>query len=295
MHGFRSCKRMLATTMALPIAVFGCTASGYPDFVKFSPDGRRLVYQDARYPRVYIYDLKTRQKYVLKGRIASLNREVDRFVLLPHRYTGVESPPAPLPCCLVTFEHGGPQVERLPGLPLGSGVLPVVVMELGPEQQQILATIYEHQSVVFRTAPHRDYLLKFGQDEWTAVRCPRDFPRHPPAGPAYIPSGVREGRHVFCPDPEPPMNQLEFKSDYWGFDVETEFRNDRIGLILRSPDGSFVVRICDIDDPWGRVTLTEVATGRKEIILNKNDAALGVLDVLGKVALLPVYPFLPKF
>lgn len=279
--------------MALPMAVLGCTASGYPAFVKFSPDGRRLVYQDARYPRVYIYDLETRQKYVMKGRVASLNREVDRFILLPNRYSGRQSPPDPVPCRLVTFERDGPRVERLPGLPVGSGLLPIVCMELGPDQQQILATIYDSSYVVFSRRPHRDYRLKLGENEWTAVRCPRDFPRHPPAEPPYIPSGVREGRHVFCPD-HSPENQA--KGDNWGFDVETEFSsNYRLGFILRSPDGSFVVRIRDIDDPWRRVTLTEVATGRKEIILNKNDAALGVLDVIAKIALLPLYPFLPKF
>ena len=50
--------------------------------------------------------------------------------------------------------------------------------------------------------------------------------------------------------------------------------------LLPSPDGRFLVRISDSDDPWHRVTIVDTASGRKEIILDKDDAILVIPQAL---------------
>ncbi|GAG26557.1 unnamed protein product, partial [marine sediment metagenome] len=71
-------------------------------------------------------------------------------------------------------------------------------------------------------------------------------------------------------------------------------RNDRYEQVFLGPNGRFAVRIGDADVPWPRVTLTDRATGKKEIILEKNDAALDVLHAIKIVLCAPLSPFLPK-
>ena len=108
--------------LSLTTALAGCTASGYPQFVKFSPDNRWIVYEDARYARAYAYDLQAKQKYPFTGRVACLDRDVKHLVLLPDRYCGDRPAPDPVPSWLITLDQAPPDKQPLPPLPTGSGL-----------------------------------------------------------------------------------------------------------------------------------------------------------------------------
>lgn len=277
--------------LVLLLTISGCSASGYPDFVKFSPDGRVLVYQDARYPRVYVYNLGTREKHVLKGRVACFTRGLDRFVLLADRYAGCKQPRQPLPCRLVTTQRDDLIVQTLPALPI-TAKLPLISMEFGSsEGQQLRATVFDNQYMPDACEPGRYYTLKLGDPRWTELAFPEESLRKP-LWQWPLPGGLRDGGHVYCPVHDPAAVP---EAEMWGINVEDEFRNGRYGHVLHSPDERFIVKVNDVDDSWQRLTLIDAATGEKEIILDKNDAALDVLSFMVKIPLLPFTPLLPKF
>jgi hypothetical protein len=267
--------------------VAGCTASGHPDFVKFSPDGRRLVYQDARHDRVYVYDLEARQRYAIPGCVACMDREVKRLVLLPRRYRGDKPIADPAPCTLVMITDGKPSLEPLPPLHAGTGYRRVFV-EFEPEQTSLLAIIYATSDAL---KPEFCRRLALAGDRWLDVELP-EARRDALPGRLLVPAGTREGGHCYSPVSEPGVVP---SGEELGVGVETESRKDSLTYVLRSPDSKYVVRISDGADAWRRMTLTGPGTMNKEIILDKDDAAYDVFDGCVRIMELPVRVFMPNF
>jgi hypothetical protein len=288
-RGRYTIRRALTTSWAAGLTLLaGCSASGHPDFAKFSPDGRRLVYQDARYDRAYVYDLGTRHRHEVPGHVACIDREVQRLVLLPRGIAGGYSAGrGPIPCTLLTISGDSLVLEQLPPLRVNLEFAQVL-LEFAPNQTSLLATIYESR---YADKPDSCRLLAIGGDTWLDTQIP-EARRNTPPWRIASPGGIREGRYLYHPvyDTGIPLPGGEL-----GMDVEREFRNDWLTYVLRSPDGSHLLRIIDGDDPWHRLTLTDLRTMKKEVILDKNDAALDVMKWCSKLILLPIAPFLPSF
>lgn len=273
-----------AASLALAaLALAGCTASGIPRFVKFSPDSRRLVYEDYRYHRVYIFDLDTHEKHVLYGYTVSIDQQVQRFVVSghPNRWHGWERQ---LAYILVVPGKAEPDETKLPPLPLGPNA-GYVCIEFGPGADEISAFTYKSNYYHPSNTPAEVYRMAPRADAWTGVKpVPDEY------GPlshrrVVAPGGIWEGGHVYCPCWEPEGNSMKKVP---GVDVEATGSGAQTTYLLPSPDGRFVVRIGDVDDPWRRVTLTECVSGAREVILDKDDGASDVLSALGMAVLFPV-------
>jgi hypothetical protein len=270
----------------------GCSASGYPLFAKFSPDARRLVYQDARYDHTYVYDLNTQQRHQVPGHVACMDRDVMHLVLFPCAASGDgHFGQGAIPCSVATLGEGQPAIEQLPALQITSE-FPVVLLEFAADQKSLLATTYETK---YARKPQSCRRLAPGDSEWVDVEILEDR-RDTPAWRLFSPGGIREGRYFYHPVYEPGFLPEE---EQLGMDVQREFKHDWLTswltYVLPSPDGNYQLRIIDGDDVWHRLTLTDLRTMKKTVILDKNDAASDVMDVCGRIMLLPLYPVLPKY
>jgi hypothetical protein len=271
------CRPLMCCALAqiLLLMCSGCTTSGYPWFVKFMPASGQILCEDNRYARVYVYSLESRKKLVLTGRVACIDMATNRFVL---RAEGRNNP---LPCSLVTLMAEGIRVESLPAVPL-PGQLPQTVMEFGPSHGTIAALNY---ATDYDQKPSTNCVLTIGQSSWMQESIPEAV-----AGKPYLiyyrNINMRQGGYTFAPVHE--WGPVVPRGPVWGVDVQDTFRNNKLGFRLPSPDGKYVVMILDPDDRLGRVTLTEVATGYRTVLLDKNDAAQDALDVLGRVYAAPL-------
>jgi len=277
------CLASLCTT-----ALSGCSASGYPLFAKFSPDGQRLVYEDARYPRVYVCEPKTGHKTVLVGSVACIDGDVRQLVLWQQRVQPDYHGSSPIPCSLVTLSDQGPVVEQLPALP-GQPGSSVILMDFLPESGLIVARTLRSYYRLPDATPDQSFTLKPGEKHWTQQAGATGGAGPIPWWRLYLPGGVRQGRHYYAPVHDPDLPQ----SERWGQDVQwadRKFERDLYG-----PGQEYVVRVADGDDPWSRTTIDEPATGRREIILDKNDGAVDLFNGAITVMLFPLGPFLPKF
>jgi hypothetical protein len=271
----------------LLLTVAGCSASGYPLFAKFSPDGRRLVCEDARYSRVYAYEPQAGRKTVLVGSVACIDDDVRRFILVPKRL-GDYYGPFPIPCSLVTMTDGGLVAEELPTFSPGFKAT-VILMSFAPEQNAILARALDNRFPKPRADMGRFFRLTLPTGDWRRVDSSESFPEFK-WWMLGLPGGARQGRYFYAPSHDPADGVPE--EEKWGIDVEWAARG--FERILGGPDREYVLRIVDTDDLWTRTTITQSATGRKQVLIDKNDGLLDVFDVLGKVVLFPLAPFLPK-
>jgi hypothetical protein len=275
----------------LLVVAAGCAESGHPSVVKISPDSRFVVYEDCRYARVYVYDVKAEKRHAVPGVLAFMDPSVTRLILLPDRVENLVILGQIRPS-LISIGEKGVVVDRLPSLP-GRPLINDLYLRLLAEQGEV-------QAIIYRCAPGTDpkagreyYTLRFGQDAW--LRQP--FPEIPFArlndrshdgvlgaratGPVYAPTAL----------PDPAVALSAEQSSGIGVKVDRKWierigeKDVRLQYELTSPDETFRVTIGDLKDIWGRVWLTRQADQRRIILLDKNDAPLEVLTVPSSLCL----------
>jgi len=240
--------------LALALCI-GCDASGYPAFVKLSPEGRFVVYQDGRYPKTYVYDTRDGRKAVFDGRAACMNEKVSQLVLRGSPRDEEMS------CRLLTFDADGVHVRDLPAMPT-AGYREARVVFVG-EGADLLALLYESS---WADRPGRALRLAPGRSQWEEVPIP-SARADQPLWAIHEPAGARLTGHVFSP------RDRSFRlpeDEYRGLDVELAFDNHDPCYVLRSPGGQYTVTIRDPDDPWRRLWLTR-ADGTRVLLLDQND------------------------
>ncbi len=262
----------------------GCTASGYPGFVKFSPDSERVLYDDGRYGRTYLYWIQTGDKLVFTGRVSCVDAEVRRFVLLPVECDGGRATGSRTDCLLVTVADKGATVTTLPSVPEGGRVAMVFCAE---------GALLQASTRGYWGAIRQAWTYTTGDSCWE----PTSNWYHETDAPPQcfdIPGGALKGGHVFCPLPDRARMPASVE---WGRDVEVHSSSDGAMLEFRlpSPDGQYLVRVHDRDDPWLRLTLTDLRNQTKTVLLEKDDFVRDLVDSLIIVVLYPLQPLLPKF
>lgn len=254
----------------------GC-ASGYPAFVKLTPDARYVIYQDASHPKTYVYDVKRSEKTVFDGRVACINKAVSRLVVR------AEPSRSDVKCWMITLEADGPKLVALPVLPMsGGGIARLMFIDAGPG---LMALLYDSG------LPERPAYCRRLEDlsgQWAAVVIPPEF-HDQPLSAAHEPIGDRLSGYVYSPrDPSFAVPESQLK----GLGVQSGVENGKHFDRINSPDRTYVVTIRDSRDVWRRVWLTEMASGDRTLLLDKND---GLVDVVRAVAHLPVALFTIAF
>ncbi len=250
----------------------GC-ASGYPAFVKLTPDARYVIYQDGSYPKTYVYDVERSQKSVFDGRVACMNKVVSRLVVRG------EPSRSDLKCWLITLEADGLKLVALPVLPMsGGGIVRLMFIDGGPG---LVALLYDSGLTERPTYCKR---LEDLSGQWAAVVVPPEF-RDQPLWAAHEPIGDRLSGYVYSPrDPSIDLPDSQLK----GLGVQSGVEDGKHFDRISSPDGTYVVTIRDPRDVWRRVWLTERANGNRVLLLDKNDTSA---EVMRAVVHLPVAAF----
>lgn len=281
----------------------GC-ASGMPSLVKVSPDSQRVVYEDCRYARVYVHDLPTGRKQVFAGSLVYMDDTLEHLILVPqHHVTGRSIKPA-----IIKMSEGTAHRRELP--PIQPGFL-VLDLYLNWDRDSGEATACAYGVRSGRPAPDAKAYLRWrpGEAVWTSL----PFPDRPFAERNDYshkgPRGARDAGPVYCPLDIPPVGSQATDSapatrpeDFLEAMEKEELARSGIGLsrkvtwkglfhgdpqittMLSSPDGKYLIRIGDGDDPWQRLTVTDVATGKRRILLNKNDLANEILMIPSALA-----------
>lgn len=272
------------------LASGGCTASGKALLVKISPDSRWVVCQDARYPSVHLHSIASGKSETLPGVVVYVDSTMQHLITVPSKhpvaYYGVAA--ASIQPVLIELLDGRAIQQPLPKLAPGFEMLQVF-FDRNSASGEVAACLYGGQT----KAACRAYLSwKPGQAQWTAL----PFPERPFAEYYdYLSKGCRgaiESGPVFCPIPDvigvPAYPPGEGDSpDRYGLGLKEDVRwldqqhtKSRTTYLMTSPDGKSIIHLWDPDDPWERVTLVDVASGRKTILVEKNDAAAGVYEAL---------------
>lgn len=255
----------------------GCTASGVPRFAKFTRDGRWLLFEDQSYPKVYVRDLDSQKQYVYHGNVACIGPDADQLVL------------APRPACfpighfqkrvdLLLLELGGdpPKEVRLPPL---ITELDDAALHLYFAGRRTIRAAYHPIGGPETSAPSMCYEISDYRSQWQPVAKEKSFGGDSPCVWQRLPDGVERGGFAIAPHGEPLT---------WGADAEEEWHGDRVVRLVRSPDKRFVIRVYDIEDPWQRMTLVDAKTGRREIILDENDAGWDLFLLIICIPTLPL-------
>ena len=254
----------------------GCDASGYPAFVKISPDGRFVTYQDGSHPKSYIYDAHRGRKVVFRGRVACMNENVSLLVLRgePDRREAK--------CQLVILEPNGPKVKDLPVLPMSNrSVVRIMFIGEGPD---MLALLYDSS---WAERPAQAARLTHQSRRWENVPVPQEYCDQP-LWMAHEPIGDRLSGYVFSPRDKSfrlPEQQEP------GLNVDLAFDNHCPYYSLKSPRGDYTITVRDPKDPWNRLWLTE-RSGRRVLLLDQNDMPT---RVVGAIAWFPGRLFLSLF
>lgn len=255
----------------------GCHASGYPAFVKLTPDARYVIYQDGSYPKTYVYDVQRSQKTVFDGRVACMNKVVSRLVVRG------EPSRSDMKCWMITLEADGPKLVPLPVLPMsGGGIARLMFIEGGPG---LVALLYDSG---LTERPAYCKRLEDLSGQWAAVVIPPEF-RDQPLWAAHEPIGDRLSGYVYSPRDRSfdlPESQLK------GLGVQSGVENGKHFDRINSPDRTYVVTIRDSRDVWRRVWLTETADSNRVLLLDKNDA---LVEVVRAVVHLPAVTFVILF
>ena len=268
----------------------GPDASGKVILVQFSPDSRRLVYEDSFYPTFYIYDLSTRKRCAFPGRLVAMDDSMQRFLLCD--WYGDKA----FSFYLVTVADRGTEAVALPFVaarcPAGYhrvapqglfGTKKLAHARMVPychhitgriEQNELWLTIIEAHD---RDGPgYRRLRLKPGAAAWEEVEsgvCRHDSRNADERQPGGLGCGAA-CYSPLCRDPKCCT-------------AERRQRGTRTEYLVRSPDGAYIARVQDLDDPWDRLTMTDSA-GRKEILLDDTDAPEEVTEIVLTVATSPV-------
>lgn len=280
--------------LGVALASAGC-ASGWVRHAKFSADSRRLVYEDSRYPRVYILSLPGQETSTLDGRLLAVDTDMRRLIIGDYSPgDGTDSSgwmlwleetlAAPLRSeiravhlTLVMLGDEKSECLALPDLP-ASGHRPAVRVRFKAEPDELFACVNPGGN-----EPRRYYELKLGESAW--VKRPEQFIRdEAPPWQTDKPAGILTGGYVYSfpvyadgtGEPRAGIDTLEERSDR-GFRVQ-----------LPSPDGRWCVRIRDWEESGECASLFDTQTGEKHIILEKNDGLLDVAKATWIFATMPV-------
>ena len=259
MHKLISCARLLLvvlTCYACGCAAREYTASGHPSIVKFSSDSQRILYDDYRYDRVYLYHTGAAQMEVFTGGIGCVRSGVKGFVLLPWRLNDYSQSRVPITCLLATVENGKTALEVLESLPPGRLLSmffytdwPAIQAEMC---QSPASTTVKGWKVVVNRLDGRG---------WSEGAYPCTMQTmHEQRG---RPVGIMSEGCAYKYTPVDPGQDVECIRGSGA--NESEVR-------LLSPSAEFLVRIADQDDPLHRLTLTDLRTNKKVILLDKDDA-----------------------
>ncbi|MHC4983148.1 MAG: hypothetical protein ACYTF6_08280 [Planctomycetota bacterium] len=264
----RSVRVIVCVGLAAAVAAAccaGCNASGYPSFVKISPDSRYVIYHDSAYPKTYVYDTREDRKSVFDGRIACVDERASRLLLR----TGPGG--SDMSCRLIELQQDGPRLVELPALPM-EGAWTARIM-LAEREGGLLALLYESSWAKKPTCSKR---LKDTDGRWDDSEVPDEF-QDKPLWAVPEPVGGRLSGHVYMPldrSFDLPEEQSE------GLDVDLTVGDGFPVRKITSPDGTYVVAIGDAQDVWHRFWLTESATGRRVLLLEKNDAPYEVIRAI---------------
>jgi len=235
-----------------------CDACGFPNFVKITPDSRYIIYQDAWYPKAYVYDTASKAKIVYDGHFTCMDAAASRVILRGPVADGL------MPCWIVEFGPDGPTRTSLPPVPMGDCRDGRIIID--DDERGFIAALMEYK---WSTEPLRAMRLDSGAEQWV------DLPAVPqPAEGGWQhdePYRDRHTRHLYTHTPSWPLIHDDLDS-HKGVDVESFYENDKLGYKLTSPDGSYFVTIIDPRDIWRRMWLTDVATGERTMLLDKNNA-----------------------
>lgn len=249
----------------------GCNACGTPAFVKLSPEGRFVVYQDQIYPTTYVYDVDRECKTIFNGRVSCMNKDVSRLVLRDKPDQDYQTK-----CRLIVLDQNGPTASELPPLPTPSNCYFACFMFIdnGPD---ILGLLYE----THRTGESaRAVRLTHNSRKWEDVSVPKEYCRSS-HWKTLEPMGDRLSGHLYSTKVLPILDH--------GLDVEqVDGANYTYHYILKSPRGDYTVTIRDPSDIWNRVWLTK-ADGTRVLLLDKNDIPDRIKDYAASV---PVSLFL---
>jgi len=247
---------LLSLVAAMPA---GCDACGFPSFVKITPDSRYIVYQDAWYPKAYIYDTGTKEKTVYDGHFACMDAAVSRVILRGPVADGL------MPCWVVEFGDEGPTRTPLPAVPMGDCRDGRIIID--DDEEGFIAALMEY---TWSREPLRAMRLHSGAEQWV------DLPAVPQPAEGQCwrydePYSDSRTRHLYTHTVSAPPIPGDLDSRK-GIDVESFLENDELGYKLTSPDGSYFVTVIDPRDIWRRLWLTDVATGERTMLLDKNNA-----------------------
>jgi hypothetical protein len=213
-------------------------------------------------------------------------------VLIPDRFNNlvVHDPITPT---LVQMTENGAVVSPLPPLS-GKPRINEIYVRLDAEHKRAEAIIY--RASVSSDAKEY-YTLSVGERAWSRKAFP-DAPFAPSQFQSqHGPIGAQEGEYVYCPGVtsldrigRPLADQVGS-----GLDVTEKWsgskgrENVELQYRLVSPDGTFDVRIGDLEDTFRRVWLTRAADHRRTLLLDKDDTALEVLALPANIAAAPVF------
>jgi hypothetical protein len=270
--------RVILSLLVLVGSLVGCTASGVPRFVKFSPDGRWLIYEDETYPKVYVRDFHNQKQYTYNGSVACIGPDDDQLVLAPQCISFPREYFARrMELLLVEFGGDPPKEIRLPALITELDNVPLHLAFDG--RQTIQAVIHPYGADSSESRVH--YQLSDWAAQWQPVTDGTVEIGDSPDIWQSLPDGVERGGFAIAPHSE--ENGLT-----WGPGAEEEERGDHMVRLLRSPDRRYVVCLYDDTDIWGRMTLTDTQTGQREVILNKDNAAWDIYIAVGTVLSFPL-------
>lgn len=279
---------LLRFPSAIAVLLAGCTASGTASLVKLSPDGRYVLCQDAVYPTAYLYDVRTGKSTVLAGEVVYMDRTLEHLILTPCQRVGSDFEAVAITPTLVEVSDGHVSRRLLPCLHPGFAMTHAY-FDRDAASEEVVACLYGDQ----RLEPCRAYARwRPGEAEWTITA----FPEQPFAAINdyynHGPRGARASGPVYC-----RVNtcgpEVERIGSLWATEEEildSQLQIAGVGLerdfSLRSPDGQYLARASDPADPWKRATLTDQTTGRKTILVEKNNAAAEVGEVVFEVTVI---------
>lgn len=276
MLGIATRREVLAKVLVAVVAGVGGCASGEVRFAKFSPDSKRLVYEDSKHWRVYVTDLDRRETRSFYGRLVAMDPEVRRFVI---REDASGSAEHAIPLRLLSVCDSGFESKPLPAL-VAEGEYEGLSMDFEADPDGLHAVLrlkggswqYSRLALTDTAWPARTGQMVDGdgREAW-----------HP-----RVPGGIAEGGHVYCPDLYDPGPQWKP-----GIDAVSARSPGALDYELPSADGRYVLRIASFGGrPPGLVLLDHSCTpAREDAIFQKNDAALDVAVVAILVPMVAVW------
>lgn len=236
------------------------TASGHASIVKISSDSKRILYQDSRYARVYLYHVDMARMETFKGGIGCASSGVKSFVLLPWCLNDFSLSRVPIACFLATVENGATILTMVENLPPGH----LLSLSFCSDQSALQAEICQLDGPT-RLQGRRTLVNRLDGQGWSVSQssCTVQTRREQMGRPV----GIMDEGYVYYPY----SDSLGSVSDGRNTERFSSPERQVVEVRLRSPDGKSLIRINDWDDPLYRLTLTDLTTNKKVVLLDKDD------------------------